>query len=127
MKPEEKYFVVRGVREDFERCRLEEGFWVCRKGKGTRYLGFSREKEEAERVCEKYREKYELAIKNIKEGDIVWFVNGYYIQCRKVIEITNIGFDMYYYMEETDSLFKGDHLFKTKQELFEYLNNHINE
>lgn len=128
MKPEEKYFVVKGIRENFHWYEREEGYWICCKyHNGIHHEYFYKERVEADKKCEIYREKYKLATENIKEGDRVWFVNGYFIQFREVIDITNIGYDMYYLMEGTDTEYKGDKLFKSKQELLEYLDNHINE
>lgn len=133
MKPEEKYFVIKGIREDTQTWEVEEGFWLYRKDgkgrihRGDFYTGFYTDKKKAESECEKLREKYQAAIAYIKEGDSVWFINRRYIQHRNVADIIDTCYDMYYVIEDTDDFYKSDYLFKTKQELLEYLDKHINE
>lgn len=128
MKPEEKFFVIRGIRENFQWYEREEGYWICSKHyNGIDHVYFYKEKLEADKECEIYREKYKSAIENIKEGDKVWFMYKNCIQFRKVIDIISIGYEMYYIMEGIDDSHVGDELFKSKEDLLKYLDNHINE
>ena len=113
MKPEEKYFVIKGIREDFQWYNREEGFWLCSKDNhGICYDYFYKDKAEADRECEKYRDSYREANKNK-------------ITVAKVTNITNIGYKMYYEAaDDYDCLSKED-LFKSKEELIGYLESNI--
>ena len=129
MKPEKKFFVLRGVRQDTQTWEVEEGYWLCRTdGKDrTHKVYFYRDEKEAKKECEEYRGGYKHAIKYIKEGDKVWFIKEQHLQFREVIDIIAIGYDMYYVLEGTTDFYKNDMLFRSKEKLLEYLDRHINE
>ena len=126
MKPEEKYFVIKGIRENFDWYEREEGYWLCsRNNHGIGYYRFFKDKDEAEKECEKYREKYGKAIEYIKEGDNVWFIYCKQIVVSKIINIINFGYEMYYQMVGCDENLPSYRLFKSKEDLLNYLESNI--
>jgi len=126
MKPEEKYFVIKGIREDFQWYNREEGYWLCSKNDyGITHDYFYKDKAEAEKECEENREKYRQAIAYIKEGDEVWFIFDYHINVSKVINIECIGSEVYYRLNGCDKQFLNNNLFKSKEDLLNYLESNI--
>lgn len=127
MKPEEKYFVIKGIREDFQwGLNREFGYWICCKhNHGVSYEYFYKDKAEADKDCEKYRESYRKAITYLAEGDDVWFIYCKQIVVSKVINIIHFGYDMYYQMAGCDENLPSEHLFKSKEDLLNYLESNI--
>lgn len=126
MKPEEKYFVIKGIREDFQWYNCEEGYWLCSKDKyGISHDYFYKDKTEADRECEKYRESYMEAVSHFKEGDIVWFMNRNKVTVAKVTDIKNIGYKMYYEAADDYNNLSKEDLFKSKEDLMDYLESNI--
>lgn len=126
MKAEEKFFVVKGIRENFHWYEREEGYWIRSKhNHGFSYEEFYKDKTEADRECEKLRESYRKAIESLKEGDEVWFIYCGKITVSKVINITNFGYEMYYQMTGCDDRVLSNRLFKSKEDLLNYLCNNI--
>jgi hypothetical protein len=122
MKPEEKYFVVEGIREDLQWCNREQGFWLCSRGVNSiTNESFHKEKGEADAECEKYRTKYREAISCFKEGDEVWFMDDNHICVGIIEELTNIGYNMFYYVSGFDDYFSKEEFFRTKDDLLEHL------
>ena len=116
MKPEEKFFVLKGIREDFHWYEREEGYWLYEKELGPLY--FYKDKKEADSECEKYRKKYREAISHYKEGDTVWFLYEDHIY---VGEIKRITLNMCYEINDCDASLTNNELFKSKEELINYL------
>lgn len=121
MKPEEKYYVIGGIREEFDYYQREVGFWVCRKDNGIHYtqLSFFTNKKDADKRCAELREQYRLSA--YKEGEVVWFMDRDLVCVGEIANVVDIGHEMYYEIANSDSSCRASRFFSSQQEIFEYL------
>lgn len=131
ISPEEKYFIEKGIYEDFQWYSREHGYWVMEKYEDNgRFcyikLHFHTDKKDAERMCEEYREKYRNEIAPPKPGETVWFMNDGLINVGKVKTAANSGADeIVYTIEGLDVCLLQSQLFKKEGDLWDYLEKNI--